>query len=86
MFVNSPSIYLVVSRKAAQKFSCSSSNAIHAAVNSLGRACLPTWYPSFVTKAPATCWNAGRFTSVIAQGSTHKPDGRGDNAAEVSSE
>src|SRR5256885_8912395 len=25
----------------------------------------------YVTKSPATCWNAGRFTSVIVQGSTH---------------
>ena len=39
-----------------------------------------------VTKSPATCWNAGRFTSVVVRESMHKPDSRGDNAAEASSE
>jgi hypothetical protein len=39
-----------------------------------------------VTKSPATCWNAGRFTSVTLQGVMHGSDGRGDRAAEASSE
>jgi hypothetical protein len=39
-----------------------------------------------MTKSPAAYWNTGRFTGVIAQGSMDGSQGRGDNAAEASSE